>query len=395
MTALPPTLRLPDGRGFAVRRPDRPRLGARPAGSSPGGRRLAAGASGRLSDGRRLAAGPPGRLPGGRCLAVPQLGASCDETFRALGTDVRLIASGPCADAAVARARADILDYHARLTRFDPASELCALNADPRPVVPASPLLRSAVRAALQAARSSGGLVDPCLLDALEAAGYRHSFERGSAPPLALGGPVVAASPDPARRWRTIRVDDEAGTIERPAGLRLDLGGSGKGHVADLVAHRFEDLADWVVDCGGDIRIGGSREVEVAHPLRATPPRGTEAYPSAGVHLRDAAPPTAAPAPAARLQVTDGAIATSSIVGRAWLGDGGRRIHHLLDPSTGRPVWTGLLSATALAPTTLHAETLAKVALLGGADVARVALARRGGVVVHAGGEVEAIGPAR
>ncbi len=80
---------------------------------------------------------------------------------------------------------------------------------------------------------------------------------------------------------------------------------------------------------------------------------------------------------------------------RAWAGRGGRRVHHLLDPSTGEPVWTGLLSATALAPTTLHAETLAKIALLRGADVARVVLARRGGVIVHAGGDVEPIGPVR
>lgn len=50
---------------------------------------------------------------------------------------MRLIADGPGARAAVSRAHAEILGYHARLTRFDPASELCTLNADPRPVVPA------------------------------------------------------------------------------------------------------------------------------------------------------------------------------------------------------------------------------------------------------------------
>jgi hypothetical protein len=100
-----------------------------------------------------------------------------DETFRALGTDVRLIATGAGARAAVARARAEILEYHARLSRFLPASEISALNSDPRPVVPASALLRSAVRAGLWAARHSGGLVDPCLLDALEASGYERSFE--------------------------------------------------------------------------------------------------------------------------------------------------------------------------------------------------------------------------
>jgi thiamine biosynthesis lipoprotein len=287
---------------------------------------------------------------------------AADTTFRALGTSVRLIGPAPRVEAA----RAEILDYHGRLSRFLPGSELCALNADPRPVVPASPLLRSAVAAALWAARESGGLVDPALLDALEAAGYVRSFEPGDAVP-APSGPGRPAAPSPASRWREIAVGDEA--IARPPGLRLDLGGSGKGHVADLVARHFAGCAEWVVDCGGDIRLGGAREVHIAHPLRAEP--------------------------AARLPLTGGAVATSSVVGRAWITGEGRRAHHLLDPSTGEPAWTGLLSASALAPTTLHAETLAKVALLRGPAGAREVLAEHGGLVVHADGDVETIGALR
>jgi thiamine biosynthesis lipoprotein len=87
------------------------------------------------------------------------------------------------------------------------------------------------------------------------------------------------------------------------------------------------------------------------------------------------------------------AVATSSLVSRAWMTRDGRRAHHLLDPCTGRPVWTGLLTATALAPTTLEAETLAKLALLRGADDARGALERHGGLPVHEDGRAEAIGP--
>lgn len=278
-----------------------------------------------------------------------------DQTFRALGTDVRVIGTA----GEVAEARRMILDYHDRLSRFLPRSELSALNADPRAVVPASPLLRSAVRAGLWAARHSGGLVDPCLLDALEAAGYAASFEGGAAP--APADVPRAAEPDPERRWRAIRVDDHA--VVRPPGLRLDLGGSGKGHVADLVAERLRPA---VIDCGGDIRVTGTREIAVAHPLRSEP--------------------------AAQIAVRGGAIATSSVVARAWTTLDGRGAHHLLDPSTGRPVWTGLLTATALAPTTLEAETLAKVALLRGAADARRVLAAHGGVLVHAGGDVETIG---
>jgi thiamine biosynthesis lipoprotein len=187
----------------------------------------------------------------------------------------------------------------------------------------------------------------------------RAAFVRG------LAGQLTRRVVQVLTRFRSN--DERAGTIARPPGLRLDLGGSGKGHVADLVARELDGLRDWVVDCGGDIRAGGgAREVLVAHPLNAQP--------------------------AARLQLDGGSIATSSIVARAWCRDDGRRAHHLLDPSTGEPVWTGLLSATALAPTTLHAETLAKVALLRGPAGARQVLAERGGLIVHEDGEIECVG---
>ena len=286
-----------------------------------------------------------------------------DESFRALGTDVRLIADGFGALAAVSAARAEILDYHERLSRFIETSELSALNADTRTVVPASQLLRDAVRAGLWAAERSGGLVDPCLLDALCAAGYEHSLETGSrvSPPSGRARP---ASAHPSARWRQIRVDDDARTITRPPGLRLDLGGSGKGHIADLVSAHFTDLARWVVDCGGDIRVGGTRTVEIEHPLPGRP--------------------------RTPLRVSDGAVATSTIVRRAWRTDAGVS-HHLIDPSTGEPAWTGVLSATALAPNTLEAETLAKTALLLGPESARNVLVELGGLIVHANGDVESI----
>ena len=258
----------------------------------------------------------------------------------------------------------------ARLSRFRPDSELCALNADPRAVVPASALLRAAVRAALRAAELSRGLVDPCLLDALEAAGYRRSLARDRDAPAVPDGPARPARPHPAARWREVRVDDRAGTVVRPPGLRLDLGGSGKGFIADRVAALLPPAAGWVVDAGGDVRLGGTHEVLVAHPLR--------------------------PEPAARLRLRDTAVATSSVVARAWRTPDGSRAHHLLDPSTGAPAWTGVLSATAIAPSVLEAETLAKAALLSGPVAGRRLLAARGGLLVLADGAVEPIpgGPA-
>ena len=217
-----------------------------------------------------------------------------DETFRAMGTDVRLLVSAPDAPLLAAAARELIEAFEATCSRFRPDSELCALNADPRPVVPASRTLRDAVRAALWAAERSGGLVDPCLLGALEAAGYARSFAHPAAAVPPPAGPGRAAAPARAAAWRAIAVDDAAGTIARPPGLRLDLGGSGKGHVADRVAALLAPARSWVADCGGDVRLGGTHEVHVAHPLGGPP--------------------------AARLTVADAAVATSSVVRRAWRG---------------------------------------------------------------------------
>jgi thiamine biosynthesis lipoprotein len=280
-----------------------------------------------------------------------------------MGTTVRLLAPpGAPLDAV----RRGIEALAARLTRFAPDSELSALNADPRPVVPASLTLRHAVAAALLGARRTGGLCDPTLLGALEAAGYAASRVGVEPAPLhaALRAAPQRRPASPGTGWRAIHVDHAAGTISRPPGMRIDLGGSAKGLAADWAARRLAShgAVRFAVDCGGDVRLGGAHDVRV---------RGT------GQSLR----------------VTDGAVATSGLDRRVWPRPDGCFAHHLLDPSTGEPAWTGLIAATALAPTALEAEALAKAALLSGPAGARRVLGAGGGVLVHDSGAVERIAP--
>lgn len=306
-----------------------------------------------------------------------------DYIFHAMGSDVRLVIGAPLLPsapeplAAADRERDYVFDFGARLSRFRSDSELSRLNADPRREVPASPLLRAAVRAGLWAAERTGGLVEPTLVGALERAGYDSSHDGVQPVPLpealSCAPPRAPAAPDPRARWREVEVDDEAGVVRRPPGLKLDTGGTGKGLCADAVAHRLRQYTRFVVDCGGDIAVGGvgaqlePYEIEIEHPL-------------SGVAI-------------GAVRVASGGIATSGLNVRIWRSGDGGYAHHLLDPSTGRPAWTGLIGATALAPTALEAETLSKLALLRGPDGAREVLADRGGVVVHDSGEVEAIGP--
>jgi FAD:protein FMN transferase len=277
-------------------------------------------------------------------------------SFPAMGTTVRLLASP---GAPLHQARTLIEDLEARLTRFDPGSELSRLNADARETVPASRPLRAAVRAALAGAEATGGLADPTLLGAVVEAGYARSLvghPRADLHEALRAAPDARpAAADPGGAWRHVRVDDGAGTITRPPGTRLDLGGSAKGHAADLAAALLAPYGPCAADLGGDLRVHGTHEVLVPNPLTG--------------RIEDA------------LELCDDAVATSGIDRRLWW-DRGRPAHHLVDPSTGRPAWTGVLSATAKAPTAALAEALAKAAILTGPARGRAILSRHGGVLI-------------
>lgn len=305
-----------------------------------------------------------------------------DLRFDAMGSHVRLLIGEPgpgMEPAAVAaeRARRFVEDFDARLSRFKPDSELCALNADPRERVPASELLRAAVRAGLAAAERSDGLVDPTLAGEIESAGYvssRAGVEGASLHEGLAAAPARRpARPSPASRWRRVEVDDEAGTISRPPGLRFDTGGAGKGLAAEMVVAQLRGYSRYLVDCGGDIRIGGPDallspyEVHVEHPLT-----GERAY---------------------VLRLGAGGVATSGIDVRIWRSAGGGFAHHLLDPASGKPAWTGLIGVTALGESAVEAETLSKAALLSGPERGREVLAGAGGLLVHDSGRVEPVGP--
>jgi len=293
-------------------------------------------------------------------------------SFRCFGSTCAVVVAGGDAAGAARAARASLLEWHERFTRFDPGSELSALNADPRPAVEVSPLMARFAAAVVYAADRTGGLVDATLLPELEDAGYRRDLR---APlPLALALRLAPrrrpAGPRRDARWRKLSVD---GTIvRRPPGVTVDSGGLAKGLFADVLADRLAGHDAFAIDCAGDVRIGGAagapRRVVVESPFE----RPT-------LHT---------------FELTAGAAATTGIGRRSWLDARGAPAHHLLDPATGRPAFTGIVQVTALAPTALEAEIRAKAAALSGPDRAAEWLPD-GGVVVRDDGSAEVLSAAR
>jgi FAD:protein FMN transferase len=299
-----------------------------------------------------------------------------DERFEGMGTTLRVLLEddepgeepSPRLRVAGELARATLVRVERALTRFDPASELCRLNADPRPELPAGQELRRLVAAGRWAGERTGGLVDITVVDALEAQGYA-----GALPPRATLAGALRSAPrrrpaagDPAGRWRELKV--RGGAVQRPPGVRIDSGGLGKGLAADLAVAAAGPDVRALVSCGGDIAVGGGpRQVWVRHPLS-----GELCHPF----------------------TVAGGVATSSIHRRLWRRSDGAWAHHVIDPSTGEPAWTGLVAATALGVDGLEAEALATAALLSGPLAARRVLRGLGGLLVHERGDVELIEPA-
>lgn len=275
--------------------------------------------------------------------------------FRAMNTGVytRLYSQTP-SQAILHDVERLFASFERRLSRFLPDSELSQLNGCPHESCRVSPTLLGAVEVALWLAELTGGLYDPTILTYLEQAGYDRSFEQVDDPaPLTPTDATANESPDSAATrlgfsYRSVRINYAGQQIERPVGVKLDLGGMGKGWTVDRAADRLQGLGPFLVNAGGDMFAyhapPGQRgwQVDLTHPLQP------------GLSM-------------ARLYLHHQALATSTIARRRWRQNGQLR-HHLINSRTGQPANTDALSVTVVASRTVVAEVFAKAALILGAE---------------------------
>ena len=222
--------------------------------------------------------------------------------------------------AELAAVQALFRDRERRFSRFISSSELSLVNrAAGRPVV-VSAAFAEAVDRALWAAAQTDGLVDPTLGAALVAAGYDRDFAR-----LPADGP----EPGPGPAGAPAGVHRAGRLLHVPAGVQLDLNGVVKAMAVDA-ALAYVDGDGWV-SAGGDLAARGGVDVAV---------------PGGGA-----------------VRLVRGGIATSGSARRAWTR-GGRRMHHLIDPRTGRPAESPWAQVTACGATCLDADVAAKAGFL-------------------------------
>lgn len=264
--------------------------------------------------------------------------------FRAMGCEMLAILDQ---DSEAAPAALDLVprwfeDWEQTLSRFRADSELSRLNRAHRPVQVGS-VLWDVFRAALAAEESTGGLVTPTVMDAVIEAGYDRSYDslpfyntdNTTAPTLLEVNPLASVM------W-----DEPSRTIFLPEGLRLDFGGVAKGWAAHQASERLKADGPALMNAGGDIAISGARAngepwaVGVKNPFD----------PATDLEV---------------LYLNRCGVATSGKDRRRWVRDGILH-HHIIDPHTGLPAETDVMTATVVAPTVMEAEAAAKAVLILG-----------------------------
>jgi thiamine biosynthesis lipoprotein len=205
-------------------------------------------------------------------------------------------------------------------SRFRPESELNRVNDRAGRKTHVTEPFAEMLLVALDAARESGGLVDPSFGAELEAAGYDRDFSllEDKTPP--------ASSSRPAGTVQLTGI-----SVLLPVGMRLDLNGVVKGKTVDDALNLID--GDGFVSAGGDIATRGPIAVALPHG-------GT-------------------------VCLVRGALATSGTDRRSWV-QGGRLMHHLIDPRTGLPAESPWEQVSACGSTCVGADVAAKAAFLLG-----------------------------
>ena len=265
-------------------------------------------------------------------------------TFRAMGTEIELLVEAEGADDALAAAESEFHRLEALLSRFRDDSELSQLNRDGS--IDAGPDLLRVVELALAARERTGGRFDPTVHDAVVAAGYNRTFTAMPSDGPAAGTPVPGGG--------AVRVDGTR--IELDRGVRIDLGGIGKGYAAERAAEPLATAGPCLVNAGGDIATRGG-----SWPVGVTTGDGT-----------------------LTLELSGSALATSGRDRRVWRR-GGRELHHLIDPITGDASASDVMLITVIAADAVDAEVLATSLFLAGMNTAAAAADAAGVPVVLVG----------
>lgn len=265
------------------------------------------------------------------------------QTGHGLGTDIVITINDTSAvsDALFVEIWSIIKQFENRFSRFKTTSEITKVNNTPSEFVQVSTEFIALVKSAVTYSNSTDGVYNPLVLGNVQRAGYK-----GSWPNVEQHDERLDFS-DRAQIRPASSIIIHGTSVQIPSGSALDFGGIGKGFLLDKIADFLDTkhVKHYWVSLGGDIVVNGHDITDKPWLIGIGSATDTDAVINS-------------------LQNTGGkrmAIATSGITKRK-----GSDWHHLINPATGLPASTDILSATVSHPSATAADVLAKcIVILG------------------------------
>lgn len=260
----------------------------------------------------------------------------------------------PPAGVKVARAplheiiEARLEEINRSMSTWDKESEISRINAAPagRSITVSEDLGR-VLAAALEWGRRSGGALDVTVGPLVNLWGFGPE-EREREP---TGAEIAAALELSGLEQLSFSMGR---LTKKRSGMYLDFSALAKGYAVDELAYllRRRGLLNYMVEIGGEVAVGG-------HGPRGGPW-------NIGIELPDEeAAPANREALIAAVRLNDGALATSGSYRRFKQYKSGKG-HHIIDPRTGRPTASELVSVTVRARVCMAADAAATALMVMG-----------------------------
>lgn len=242
-------------------------------------------------------------------------------------------------DAAVERCQ----QFEQMLSRTIATSDVARINAAGGLPVQVEPETAEVLSLALAYCKASDGLFDITI----GAVSSLWDFHEGVVPDADLLAEAVRHVD-----YHKLQVDGRSVTLGDPE-ARLDLGGIAKGYVADVLVDELAEagISSAYVNLGGNVKVLGAK------------PDGS----AWRVGVRDPNPEAAAESSIARVALTGGSVVTSGLYERQFERDG-KRYWHILDPRTGYPVESDLVSATIVSERSIDGDGYTKPLFMMGRE---------------------------
>ena len=258
----------------------------------------------------------------------------------AMDTLISVKAYGNNANDAVRSACDRLSELERKLSVTDENSEIFRLNSHITDSV--SDETADIISAALGYCEASGGALDITIYPVLRKWGFTAGEYR-----VPTDDEIAAALGNTG--YKNVAVSGNKVTL--PEGYMLDLGSCAKGYASDEMKKSLEvsGVGSAIINLGGNVTALGKKPdgndwtVGISDPFQPSELLGT-------------------------VRVNNRSVVTSGGYQRYFIGDDGKKYIHIIDPSTGRPAESGLMSVTVIGGSGLMCDALSTALFVMGKD---------------------------